>query len=47
MVCGAEHVAEVEVFGQAKQDWRNTFKELNNRISSHDAFAQVLAIMKS
>ena len=40
---GANNWVEVELFGQAKQDWFATFLELPNGIPSHDTFGRVFA----
>jgi predicted transposase YbfD/YdcC len=42
-ICGAETWEEMELFGQAKQDWFKTFLELPSGIPSHDTFRRVLA----
>jgi predicted transposase YbfD/YdcC len=44
-ICGANNWVEVELFGQAKQDWFATFLELPNGIPSHDTFGRVFALI--
>ena len=43
VICGANHWTEVELFGQAKKKWLQTFLELANGIPSHDTFGRVFA----
>ena len=42
-ICGAETWEELEIFGQAKQDWFKSFLQLPNGIPSHDTFRRVIA----
>ena len=42
-ICGADGWAELERFGQAKEDWLRTFLELPNGIPSHDTFGRVFS----
>ena len=44
-ICGANNWVEVELFGQAKQDWFATFLELPNGIPSHDTFGRVFGLI--
>ena len=43
VICGADSWAEVETFGEAKEDWLKSFLELPNGIPSHDTFGRVFA----
>lgn len=43
MICGADDWAAIEVFGNAKKKWFETFLELPNGIPSHDTFGRVFA----
>ena len=43
VICGGDHWEEVELFGQAKERWFNSFLELPNGIPSHDTFWRVFA----
>lgn len=43
VICGAEGWVDIELYGQAKQEWFGTFLSLNNGIPSHDTFARVIA----
>ena len=40
-IAGADDWVEVEMFGQAKEAWLQTFLELPNSIPSHDTFGRV------
>lgn len=40
-VCGCDNWEDVEEFGEAKQEWFETFLELPNGIPSHDTFNRV------
>lgn len=42
-ICGAEHLTEMEQWGEANEDWLRTFLELPNGIPSHDTFGDVFA----
>jgi len=44
-ICGANSWTEVELFGQAKQDWFKGFLELPHGIPSHDTFGRVFALL--
>ena len=46
VICGAEGWNEIELFGQCKQSWLETFLELPNGIPSHDTFARVISSIK-
>ncbi len=41
VICGADTWVDVALFGEAKQDWLQTFLELPNGIPSHDTFNRV------
>jgi predicted transposase YbfD/YdcC len=45
VICGADGWAEVELFGQTKQQWLATFLELPDGIPSHDTFGRVFALL--
>jgi predicted transposase YbfD/YdcC len=42
-LCGAESFEDLELFGEVKQEWLQTFLSLPNGIPSHDTFARVFA----
>src|SRR4051812_12541582 len=44
-ICGADGWAEIERFGQAKEDWLKTFLELPHGIPSHDTFGRIFALL--
>jgi predicted transposase YbfD/YdcC len=41
VICGADNWVDVEMFGQAKQAWLETFLTLPHGIPSHDTFGRV------
>jgi len=41
VICGANDWANIELFGQAKKEWLETFLELPHGIPSHDTFGRV------
>jgi predicted transposase YbfD/YdcC len=43
LLCGADSFEDMEVFGEAKADWFETFLELPHGIPSHDTFNRVFA----
>jgi len=43
VICGADSWAEIETFGEAKEDWLKSFLDLPNGIPSHDTFGRVFA----
>jgi predicted transposase YbfD/YdcC len=43
VICGANNWVAVATFGQAKQEWLQTFLELPNGIPSHDTFTDIFA----
>src|SRR6185503_13640632 len=45
LLCGADSFEDMEVFGEAKSDWFETFLELPNGIPSHDTFNRVFAAL--
>ncbi len=45
-ICGADGWAEIERFGQDKEEWLKTFLELPNGIPSHDTFGRLFAILE-
>jgi len=44
-LCGANTWVEIEEFGQAKQNWFETFLDLSNGIPSHDTFGRVFSLL--
>jgi len=46
VICGADDWVEVELFGNAKLPWLQTFLALPNGIPSHDTFGRVFARLK-
>lgn len=45
LLCGADSFEDMEVFGEAKSDWFETFLELPHGIPSHDTFNRVFAVL--
>lgn len=45
VICGADSWVEVEIFGQAKEEWLATFLELPHGIPSHDTFGRVFGLL--
>jgi predicted transposase YbfD/YdcC len=45
LLCGADSFEDMEVFGEAKQDWFKTFLDLPHGIPSHDTFNRVFAAL--
>ncbi|MFN7930759.1 MAG: ISAs1 family transposase [Blastocatellia bacterium] len=43
VICGADEITALETFGQARQEWLQTFLALPHGIPSHDTFGRVLA----
>jgi predicted transposase YbfD/YdcC len=43
VICGGDNWEEVELFGQAKEDWFKSFLEMPNGVPSHDTFWRVFA----
>jgi predicted transposase YbfD/YdcC len=43
LLCGADSFEDMEVFGEAKSDWFETFLDLPHGIPSHDTFNRVFA----
>ena len=43
VICGADGWTEVQVWGEANQEWLRTFLELPSGIPSHDTFGRVFA----
>jgi predicted transposase YbfD/YdcC len=43
VICGADDWEEVQLFGEAKENWFKSFLELPNGIPSHDTFWRVFA----
>jgi len=42
-ICGADNWVDIELFGNCKEEWFNSFLELPNGIPSHDTFGDVFA----
>jgi len=40
-LCGADNWVDIEMYGQAKQEWLSTFLDLPHGIPSHDTFGRV------
>lgn len=45
LLCGAKSFEDMEIFGDAKSDWFETFLELPHGIPSHDTFNRVFAAL--
>ncbi len=45
VLCGANDMVAVEVYGKAKHSWLRTFLALPHGIPSHDTFSRVLALL--
>ncbi|MFO1477168.1 MAG: ISAs1 family transposase [Verrucomicrobiota bacterium] len=45
LLCGADSFEDMEVFGEAKSEWFESFLELRHGIPSHDTFNRVFAAM--
>ena len=45
ILCGVESFEDMEVFGEAKQEWFQTFLELPHGIPSHDTFNRLFAAL--
>jgi len=45
LLCGADSFEDMEVFGDAKEEWFRTFLELPNGIPSHDTFNRLFAAL--
>lgn len=45
ILCGAKSFEDMEIFGDAKADWFETFLDLPNGIPSHDTFNRVFAAL--
>lgn len=45
IICGADGWTDIELFGQAKQDWLSKFLDLENGIPSHDTFGRVFGLI--
>jgi predicted transposase YbfD/YdcC len=45
IICGADDWVEIEIFGNAKLGWFQTFLELPNGIPSHDTFGRVFGAL--
>ena len=45
LLCGADSFEDMEVFGDAKEEWFRTFLELPHGIPSHDTFNRVFAAL--
>jgi len=43
VICGADSWEDIEEFGSSKQEWFESFLELENGIPSHDTFGRVFA----
>jgi len=45
ILCGVESFEDMEVFGEAKQEWFKTFLDLPHGIPSHDTFNRLFAAL--
>jgi predicted transposase YbfD/YdcC len=45
LLCGADSFEDMEIFGEAKSDWFETFLDLPHGIPSHDTFNRVFAAL--
>jgi predicted transposase YbfD/YdcC len=45
VICGADSFVAIELFGQRKQAWLETFLDLPNGIPSHDTLGRVFAML--
>lgn len=45
LLCGADSFEDMEVFGEAKLEWFETFLDLSHGIPSHDTFNRVFAAL--
>lgn len=45
VICGADNWVDIELFGNSKKEWLETFLDLPNGIPSHDTFGDVFARM--
>ena len=45
MICGGEDFTDMELFGQAKEEWLRTLLELPHGIPSHDTFGRVFSLL--
>lgn len=45
VICGADSWEDIELFGQAKEEWLRGFLELPHGIPSHDTFRRVFAVL--
>ena len=45
IICGGEDFTDMELFGEAKQEWLRTLLELPHGIPSHDTFGRVFSLI--
>ncbi len=45
IICGGETFTDMEMFGEAKQEWLRTLLELPHGIPSHDTFGRVFSLL--
>jgi len=45
IICGGETFTDMELFGEAKQEWLRTLLELPHGIPSHDTFGRVFSLL--
>ena len=45
LLCGADSFEDMEVFGDAKEEWFRTFLELPHGVPSHDTFNRLFAAL--
>ena len=46
VLCGAEDWPDIELFGQTREEWLQTFLKLPNGIPSHDTFRRVFGLLE-
>jgi hypothetical protein len=47
VICGADGFVGIQTYGEANQEWLETFLELPNGIPSHDTFGRIFAQLDS
>ena len=45
IICGGEGFTDMEIFGEAKEDWLRNYLELPHGIPSHDTFRRLFSIL--
>jgi predicted transposase YbfD/YdcC len=44
-ICGADSWVDIELFGEAKQEWFSQFLDMTNGVPSHDTFGRVFSLL--